>query len=358
MYKVKVIGAGSIGNHLSQAARVLGWEVALCDTDPAALERTKNDIYPSRYGSWDEGIKLYECKDAPVGGFDIIFIGTPPESHMKLALASLEEKPKLVFVEKPFCPPSLEDVRKVEEKSKETGIPVIVGFDHGVSKAIGKMKELLDAGEIGTILTHDVEFRESWAGIFKAHPWLAGPHDSYLGFWKQGGGASSEHSHALHLWLTFAEYMGFGKAKEVTANIEYKNVDGCEYDSIFALNIVTEKGEMGRVIQDVITAPTRKCTRIQGDKGVLEWFVNYTKEGDGIVISRISGEKEEIILPKKRPDDFLEELKHIKDLIEKPEAMEKSPLRFFMGAHTAQVVGAAHKSAQEKKTVSVDEVKW
>ena len=29
--KVKVIGAGSIGNHLSNAARAVGWDVVLCD---------------------------------------------------------------------------------------------------------------------------------------------------------------------------------------------------------------------------------------------------------------------------------------------------------------------------------------
>jgi hypothetical protein len=35
--KVKVLGAGSIGNHLSNAARRLGWSVDMVDSDPAAL---------------------------------------------------------------------------------------------------------------------------------------------------------------------------------------------------------------------------------------------------------------------------------------------------------------------------------
>ncbi len=33
--KVKIFGAGSIGNHLANAARVLGWSVDLCDVDGA-----------------------------------------------------------------------------------------------------------------------------------------------------------------------------------------------------------------------------------------------------------------------------------------------------------------------------------
>ena len=44
-------------------------------------------------------------------------------------------------------------------------------------------------------------------GYFKAHPWLSGPNDSYLGFKNRGGGALMEHSHGLHLlMLIFAKY--------------------------------------------------------------------------------------------------------------------------------------------------------
>ncbi|KKN62280.1 hypothetical protein LCGC14_0513400 [marine sediment metagenome] len=31
--KVKIFGAGSIGNHLAQAARTMDWEVLICDSD-------------------------------------------------------------------------------------------------------------------------------------------------------------------------------------------------------------------------------------------------------------------------------------------------------------------------------------
>ena len=87
MTRVKVIGAGSIGNHLSNASRRLGWDVDICDLDPKALERTRNEIYPGRYGEWDAGIGLYHTDEVPRGGYDYIFIGTsvlsksgPPDS--------------------------------------------------------------------------------------------------------------------------------------------------------------------------------------------------------------------------------------------------------------------------------------
>src|SRR5262245_48382897 len=106
--RVKIIGAGSIGNHLSHAARCLDWSVALIDSDPAALERTKAQIYPIRYGGWDRAIRLFTADVAPRGGYDLICIGTPPDNHMELALLALEEAPKAVLIEKPVCTPVLE----------------------------------------------------------------------------------------------------------------------------------------------------------------------------------------------------------------------------------------------------------
>jgi len=186
--RVKILGAGSIGNHLANASRRMGYEVVICDVDPAALERTRKEIYPSRYGRWDDAIKLYELKNAPVGGFDLICIGTPPEYHIPLALKAIEERPRALQIEKPLCLPSLEDAQTLWEIAQSAKIPVFVGYDHVVGKAAKKAEEILKSGILGKIQTIDVEFREHWGGIFKAHPWLTGPSDTYLGYWRRGGG--------------------------------------------------------------------------------------------------------------------------------------------------------------------------
>ena len=39
--KIKIIGAGSIGNHFANAAIKLGWDVSIFDVDKEALQRTK-----------------------------------------------------------------------------------------------------------------------------------------------------------------------------------------------------------------------------------------------------------------------------------------------------------------------------
>ena len=136
MTRVKVIGAGSIGNHLSNASRRLGWDVDICDLDPKALERTRNEIYPGRYGEWDSGIGLYHTDEVPRGGYDYIFIGTPPDSHMDLALAALKEEPRAILVEKPLCTPSLEGAAEFHALARDGGVAAFCGYDHAVSQGV------------------------------------------------------------------------------------------------------------------------------------------------------------------------------------------------------------------------------
>ena len=93
MYRIKIIGAGSIGNHLANAARSRDWQVTLTDIDPAALDRARESIYPGRYGKWDEAIALKLSGDAMGDQADVVFIGTPPDSHIKIANAVLDAEP-------------------------------------------------------------------------------------------------------------------------------------------------------------------------------------------------------------------------------------------------------------------------
>ena len=72
MTKVKIIGARSIGNHLANASRIKRWDVTVSDIDVNALKRMKTKIYPQRYGSFDNEIKLFHVNDVPRDEFDWI----------------------------------------------------------------------------------------------------------------------------------------------------------------------------------------------------------------------------------------------------------------------------------------------
>jgi predicted dehydrogenase len=352
MRRIKIYGAGSIGNHLAHASRRMGWDVAVCDVSSDALHRMQHEIYPSRYGKWDDAIRLYMNQDAPAGGFDHIFIGTPPEFHLALALKALDEQPTTVIVEKPVCPPSLEGAQEVWETARASRVKVYVGYDHVVGKAAQKTEELIASGDFGETQTLDVEFREHWGGIFAAHPWLDGPADSYLGFWEKGGGASGEHSHAINLWQHFAHVLGAGRVVEVDARLRYVADGVAEYDDLCLVNLRTEQGFIGRVVQDVVTTPHRKRARVQGTKGAIEWVCNYNAEGDAVVLLRPGKANEVLSLPKKRPDDFIRELEHIEADLH--HGGSESGIRLERGLDTMLVVAAAHRSEQESRRIQLD----
>lgn len=352
MYKVKILGAGSIGNHLSHASRSLGWPVDLCDIDPAALARTRDQIYPARYGKWDEAIRLFESKDAPTGGYDLIVVGTPPDSHVKLAREAVGEQPKAVLVEKPFCTPDLAGAQELFDAARQNGVTLFTGYDHVVGKASEEFGRTVSGGALGPIETLDVEFREFWGGIFAAHPWLDGPADSYLGFWRRGGGASGEHSHAANLWQHFAHVLGAGRVVEVAAMMDFVNDGRVDYDKLCVLQLRTEHGLLGRVVQDVVTSPPRKWARAQGRDGYAEWRCAFQPGVDAVLRGNSQGQTDERLFEKTRPADFIQELRHIEASLARDPAA--SPISASRGLDTMLVVAAAHMSARERRTVTID----
>lgn len=352
MTSVKIIGAGSIGNHLSHASRSLGWNVDLCDVDQAALERTKNEIYPSRYEVWDDGIRLFVSDDVPKGEYDMIFIGTPPDSHIPLALEAVREKPRAVLIEKPVCTPDLEGAQVLYDLSRELGVSIFTGYDHVVGEASEKMTNILASGSLGNISTIDVEFREYWEGIFNAHPWLDGPKDTYLGFWERGGGASGEHSHAANLWQHFSHACGGGKITEVNANLDFVNDGTVDYDQLCLVNVKTESGIIGRIVQDVVTQPSRKWARVQGSEGFVEWFCGAKQGCDTIVHKFGENDVSSLDIEKTRPDDFIRELRYIEKAIEV--GNNASDISIECGLDTMLVVAAMHLSNEAGCTVKID----
>ncbi len=354
MYKVKIFGAGSIGNHLAHACRRQGWQVSICDLDSAALERTRKDIYPARYGAWDEEIELVAPAELEQQDFDLVIIGTPPDTHMDIACAELNRRPpRVMLIEKPVCTPSLEKAGELLELQEKTNTFVAVGYNHTLTAHSRKAAELLSGGLIGRALTISAAFREYWGGIFKAHPWLAGPQDSYLGFAARGGGAGGEHSHAVNIWQHFAHLSGAGKIVSVSAQLDIVEDDKLDYDRIFQLHVVTDKGLVGTIVQDVVTEPPLKQARIQGDRGFIEWTVNREPGFDGLRYGSGGGEITEEKFAKTRPDDFAGEIEHLGEILRNG-APADSPIALERGLETMTVVAAAHISAQLRRPVEID----
>ena len=350
MYSVKVYGAGSIGNHLAHACRSKNWDVTVCDIDPDALARMKNDIYPSRYGAWDRSIKLTTPEQLEGHHFDLVIIGTPPTSHMSIAIKELENNtPQAIMIEKPLATPDLKDCQKLYDLSVEKNVFVACAFNHNLAQNTITAERLISDGHLGIPKSMHVRWLEHWGGIFGAHPWLAGPQDSYLGFSSSGGGASGEHSHAISIWQHFSRFMGLGRISEVIATMSVVDNGEVSYDEINQVLVKSEKGMHGTIIQDVITSPPIKSFRIQGEENYMEWFVNYSKSCDALKY-----DTDTKLFEKTRPDDFKGEIDHI-ELIMDGKVFEKdSPISLERGLDVMLIIAACHLSHKEGKKVMID----
>lgn len=337
--KVLIYGAGSIGNHLAQACRRIGWNVVVCDSDPAALDRMKSDIYPTRYGAWDDDIRLILPSevDSSVGMYDVIMVGTPPDSHLNLAREALSMKPQLLHIEKPLGTPQDDFVEFSTLVTSFEETMVTVGYDHAVAEsvafALGKIRE----GVLGEVLSVNAMTREHWHGIFNAHPWLAGPHDSYLGYWKRGGGALCEHSHALHLGLAFADAIGWKAVLNSAVLDIVKGEHGEEYDQLGHLLFhVSEGNGLLSVTHDVITRPSIKGLMVVGTKGRLE--LSLSPLLDTVQLYRHDEELETTEFKKTRPDDFHALVRHYDALLEGRLTLGESPIRLDTGLEVMRII--------------------
>lgn len=351
--RAKIVGAGSIGNHLAHACRGQGWPVTIVDTDPAALRRTREEIYPARYGGWDPEIRLAGPDEVAGEAFEVVIVGTPPDSHMRVALAELAaHAPRLMLVEKPLATPTLESCAELAARAAEAGTRVLVGYNHCLTPNTRIAGEWLAQGELGEVVTLDAMIREHWRGVFAAHPWLAGPHDSYLGFTARGGGALCEHSHGLNIWQHFARLAGHGRVVRVAALLDMVEAGGAAYDRIAQLDLVTETGLVGRVVQDVVTEPPLKRLRIQGTEGHIDWEINAEPGSDAAALWTQGGGERRERLPKTRPDDFRPEIEHLGALLEDPSLA--SPIALEAGLETMLVIAAAVRAHAEGRTIGID----
>ena len=353
MVCIKIIGAGSIGNHIAHAARTKGWDVLLTDVDPEALRRTKEEIYPGRYGEWDPATQLADSDDTVDETADVVFVGTPPDSHLPLAREVLiKAPPRVLIIEKPLCGPDLVGCAELWEQAEESGVFLGVGYNHALGLNTRAMEDLIAQGSRGELRTLSAKTREHWGGIFTAHPWLSGPEDSYLGFSSRGGGACGEHSHAINIWQHFAHMLGAGRVQEVSALLDMRREGNAYYDQLAILMLRTEQGLAGEVIQDVVTAPTDKMARIQWSEGFAEWHVNYRPGADAVISGNSVDEPQTQLFEKTRADDFKVEIEHLEQILDG--TIRESPISLQRGLDTMMVVAAAFRSSEQKRTVTID----
>jgi predicted dehydrogenase len=246
----------------------------------------------------------------------------------------------------------LNNCQELFDEVRHKGTIALVGYNHTLAKSAKLMEEHIRRGILGELETISCRTREHWGGIFKAHPWLNGPQDTYLGFYEKGGGAIGEHSHGINLWQHFTHILGKGKIRQVNATLNIYNKDGCNYDKLGIASFTTEKGLTGDLIQDVVTFPAEKLARAQGTDGYVEMRINYNSEGDAVIVGDKNNPATVTVIPKKRPDDFICEVDHIEEILSNKNI--QSPISLERGLDTMMIIAAIFKSNSLKRPVEID----
>lgn len=361
--KAAIIGAGSIGNHLAFSARKANWNVTIFDQDPEALNRFKSEIYPARYGSFDSNIVLMDSKKLttfPSETFEVIMIGTPPDTHLKVLQQVIGLNPRVIFIEKPLCPPIQNEILKIKTLIEgNSKILFLSGYNHRLSLVTENLINSLTNSE-ECISSLEVAWLENWEGIMRAHPWIKGPSETYLGWTRRGGGALYEHSHGLDLWIYLSYTFGFGLPKKIRARTKRIENDKLNYDEEVEIQVTTETGFVGEIKQDVMTSPSKKWIQVKTKKNLFT--LQYGNSGKDSLVSlphnnEIGGFSMEISKP--RPSDFDPEISIIQKYLTSKSASEANrKLGALSGLFTAYVASKAIESSELKKEVEIDLKGW
>lgn len=355
--KVGIYGAGSIGNHLAFSSRKIGADVTVCDVSPDALSRFEKQIYPMRYGKFDPMIRLISRESFLNQQFDVIFIGTPPDSHLALLREALLLHPKVICIEKPLVPPKIEEIQEFAQILKKTDTVVLAGYNHRVGRNTVLALDMLSRFPIGKITRLESVVLESWDGILKAHPWLKGPEDSYLGYTDRGGGATFEHSHGIDLWCLFAERLNLGRIKSLRAKADIvSNRKGGKYDESISIDLVTESGIPGKIRQNVTNTYAEKWVEVSGEDGTVRSSVGIAPGIDEVTWKLNKDEAVSIKchINKVRYDDFDLELKEINRIVGDRNKLNDSVLSAYSGLMSALIGLAALESARNNQEAEIN----
>jgi predicted dehydrogenase len=144
MLRLGVIGYGDSGRDFARAAQYAEhWEAVA--VGGRNMEKAK--VLADKLGIL--ALPVEEMVKRP--DIDFIAISTPPGNHLNDALKVIEAG-KHVIVEKPMAL-TLQDCDTIIQKGKEKGVIVLVSQSLEFFPGVMKAKELIDAGEIGEIIT-------------------------------------------------------------------------------------------------------------------------------------------------------------------------------------------------------------
>lgn len=250
--KFLVIGCGSIGK------RHIGNLITLSVNDMIA-----SDVRLDRLDEVEKayGIKTYiNIEEAFEQKPDVALIASPTRLHVQQALVAARKGCHL-FVEKPLSH-VLDGVDELIEVAARNSLTTLVGCNMRFYAPISLMKELLDSGGVGGVISARLQ-----AGFYLPdwHPW-EDYHQSYSANRGLGGGVILDGIHEIDYIRWF-----LGDVKQVfcfggkLSDLEIDVEDTAEILFKF------ETGAIAEVHLDYIQRARGRSCQLIGDKGTIIW---------------------------------------------------------------------------------------
>ncbi|MDP9351944.1 MAG: Gfo/Idh/MocA family oxidoreductase [Chloroflexota bacterium] len=246
--KIGIVGCGGIGRrHLLSYQNNGLAPSGLADAFPEAAENAAKEWGGQAYGDYREMFAQ--------AGLDVVSICTPPTSHREIAVAALEAG-IAVLCEKPMTT-TVEDAEAIAKAAQDTGSLFMIGHCHRFQPHIEKVRELIDAGDLGLVRMYRnrIGFSFPRAG----NSWFSDPEIA-------GGGILIDtHVHSVDIFRFLV-----GEVSQVTAltsTVDSPLGPALRVEDSAIMTVLSTEGALGVMEASWRTAPPEVQVTVYGTAG-------------------------------------------------------------------------------------------
>jgi predicted dehydrogenase len=329
--KYLIAGLGSVGRrHMRNL-------VALGETDIVLYRTHKATLPDDELAGYPVETDLVEAlkKHKP----DAVIISNPTSLHLDVAIPAAEAG-CAILLEKPIAA-SMERLDVLQAAVNKSGSKVLVAFQFRFHPGMIKIRQLIEDGEIGRVVSANVHFGEylpAW------HPW-EDYRQGYAARSDMGGGVVATQCHSLDYlpWLV-------GKKVESVWGFAAKLSDlEVDADDTAKIALRFEGGALGSLHLDYNQQPPEHEFRIIGTNGTIKWNLVdgaariYRTEKKDWDVYPLPAEWERNVM-------FQEQTKHFVDIVN---GKAEPSCTLEDGIQVMRIITSVHESQKTGKLISL-----
>ena len=250
--KILIAGLGSVGRrHLRNLAALGEKDIILLRSHRATLPDDELAGYPVET-DLQEALNKHDP--------DAIIVANPTALHLDVAIPAAQAGCH-ILLEKPIAN-SLDRVNQLQEAAQKSGSRILVGFQFRYHPTLRKLRELMQQGALGKVLTvhvHWGEYLPQW------HPW-EDYRQSYAARSDLGGGVIVTLTHPL-------DYLRFivGEVDSLWSFNGHLSPLELDVEDIAEIGLTFANGTVGGVHLNYVQRPPVHRMEIVGTNGTLRW---------------------------------------------------------------------------------------